>query len=194
MNGQGEPSLADLAAKIARLVEERGWNQEDFARNTGLNRQTVRQILLRNVGRRLRNGTISRCAKALGLSVNELRSLPLERLLARMNTVSSADCDALVRRLYNSASQPELLAWLERNPERARQLTVEEIDELLSVQGTGGPLSRIGVEHYVEVVERKRKLIQQVHAVAGTEYLEFLERFVALLYEKVQPYGDRCRP
>ncbi len=191
MNGQIEPSLADLAAKIARLVEERGWNQEDFARNTGLNRQTVRQILLRNGERRLRNGTISRCAKALGLSVNELRNLPLERLLARVNAITSADCDALLRRVYSSASQPELLAWLERNPDRARQLTSEEIDELLSVQGTGGPLTRIGVEHYVEQVERKRKLIQQIHAVAGTEYLDLLEKFVGLLYEKVQPYGER---
>jgi transcriptional regulator with XRE-family HTH domain len=191
MNGQIESSLADLAARIARLVEERGWNQEDFARNTGLNRQTVRQILRRNGQRRLRNGTISRCAKALGLSVNELRSLPLERLLKRVNSITSADGDALLRRLYNSATQPELLAWLERNPQRARQLTSEEIDELLSIQGTGGPLTRIGVEHYVEMVERKRKLIQQLHAVAGTEYLELLEKFLGLLYEKVQPYGER---
>jgi transcriptional regulator with XRE-family HTH domain len=191
MNGQIESDLADVAGKIARLVEERGWNQEDVARNTGLNRQTVRQILLRNGDRRLRNGTISRCAKALGLSVNELRSLPLQRLLMRVNAVTSADGDSLLRRLYNSATQPELLAWLERNPDRARQLTAEGIDELLSVQGTGGPLTRIGVEHYVELVERKRKLIQQVHAVAGTEYLDLLEKFVGLLYEKVQPYGDR---
>ena len=36
---------ADLANKIARLVEERGWNQEDFARISQLNRHTVRQIL-----------------------------------------------------------------------------------------------------------------------------------------------------
>src|SRR5205823_1218644 len=180
MNGQIDSCSTDLAAKLARLVEERGWNQEDFARHTGLNRQTVRQILLRNGGRRLRNGTVSRCAKALGLSVNELRSLPLERLLARMTAVTSADGDALLRRLYNSATQPELLAWLERNPERARQLTWEEIDELLSVQGVGGPLTCIGVEHYVEIVERKRKLIQQVHAVAGTEYLDLLEKFVDL--------------
>jgi transcriptional regulator with XRE-family HTH domain len=191
MNGQIESDLADVAGKIARLVEERGWNQEDFARNTGLNRQTVRQILLRNGDRRLRNGTISRCARALGLSVNELRSLPLERLLVRVNAVTCSDGDAPLRRLYNSATQPELLAWLERNPDRARQLTSDGIDELLSVQGTGGPLTRLGVEHYVEVVERKRKLIHQVHAVAGTEYLELLEKLVGLLYEKVQPYGDR---
>lgn len=191
MNDQIEPSFAEFAAKIARLAEERGWNQEDFARNTGLNRQTVRQILLRNGDRRLRNGTVSRCAKALGLSVNELRSIPLERLLPRVAAITSGDCDALLRRLYNSATQPELLAWLDRNPERARQLTAEEIDELLSVQGTGGPLTRIGVERYVEIVERKRQLIQQVHAVAGTEYLELLEKLVSLLYEKVQPYAER---
>src|SRR6266849_6807215 len=120
MNGQTVESSGELTTRIARLVEERGWNQEDFARHAGLNRQTVRQILLRNGDRRLRNGTISRCAKALGLSVNELRSLPLERLLSRVTAITAGDCDALLRRLYNAATQPELLAWLERNPERAR--------------------------------------------------------------------------
>ena len=56
MNDQIELHLADLAVKIARLVEEHGWNQEDFARNTGLNRQTVRQILRRNGARRSLEG------------------------------------------------------------------------------------------------------------------------------------------
>jgi len=62
---------------------------------------------------------------------------------------------------------------------------------LLSLQGTGGPLTAIGVEHYVELIERKRRLIHQVHTGAGTEYLDMLEQFVQLLYEKVQPYRDR---
>jgi hypothetical protein len=30
-----------------------------------------------------------------------------------------------------------------------------------------------------------------VHTIAGTEYLDLLEQFVGLLFEKVQPYGDR---
>jgi transcriptional regulator with XRE-family HTH domain len=193
MNGQIQPSLAELAAKIARLVEERGWNQEDFARISGLNRQTVRQILQQQSERRLRNVTISRCAKALGLTVNELRNLPLERLLLRMHGGAPAtDSDQTLRRLYEQATQPELQAWVERNPDRARRLTVEEIDELLSLQGTGGPLTRIGVDHFVELLERRRKLIQQVHAVAGTEYLDLLEKLIGLLYEKVQPYADRA--
>jgi transcriptional regulator with XRE-family HTH domain len=191
MNGQIQNDSTDLAAKIARLVEERGWNQEDFARITGLNRQTVHQILQPNGERRLRNDTVSRCAKALGLTVNELRSQPLARLLPRMNLMLSLEGDATQRSLYEHATQPELQAWLERNPERARQLTPEECDELLSLQGTGGPLTAIGVEHFVDLIERKRKLVQQIQAIAGTEYLDLLEQLVALLYEKAQPYGDR---
>jgi len=186
-----ETSTSDLSAKIARLVEERGWNQEDFARIAGLNRQTVRQILLPSGDRRLRNATIGACARALGLSVNDLRTLPLERLLPRMASPSAADGVTDRARGFEQATQPELLAWLERNPERAQQMNGEEIDELLSLQGTGGPLTAFGVEHFVELIERKRRLIHKVHAVAGTEYLDLLEQFVNLIYEKVQPYRDR---
>jgi transcriptional regulator with XRE-family HTH domain len=191
MSEQIPATTSDLGAKIARLVEERGWNQEDFARISGLNRQTVRQIMLQLGDRRLRNFTIGCCAKALGLTVNELRTQPLERLLPRM-TSQHANGDDRLHRLYEQATQPELRAWMDRNPDRARQLTNEEIDELLSLQGTGGPLTSFGVERFVELLERKRKLLHQVHAIAGTEYIDLLEKLVALMYEKVQPYGDRA--
>jgi transcriptional regulator with XRE-family HTH domain len=190
MNGTTRLNSPDLAVKIARLVEERGWNQEDFARIANLNRQTVRDILQQNNERRLRNATVSACARALGLTVSELHNLPLERLLPRMNQQAS-EGDPLLRRLYEEATQPELLSWLERNADRARQLTADEIDELLSLQGTGGPLTSFGVQHFVEQIERKRRLLQQVQVVAGTEYLDLLEQLVGLLYDKVQPYRDR---
>src|SRR5260370_26601607 len=138
--GSSDTSMSDLSAKIARLVEERGWNQEDFARIAGLNRQTVRQILLPSGDRRLRNATIGACARALGLSVNDLRTLPLERLLPRMASPPPAHGVPVRARGFEQATQPELLAWLERNPERAPQMNGEEIDELLSLQGTRGPL------------------------------------------------------
>lgn len=191
----GLPSTGtlDLAAKIAHLIRERGWNQEDFARTTGLNRQTVRQIFRAAAAdRRLRNATIGACARALNLTVHELMHLPLERLLPLMHRQErpSTDQDRL-KHLYEVATQPELRAWMERNPERARQLTDDELDELLSLQGTGGPLTSFGVEHFVQQTERKRKLIQKVQAIAGTEYIDLLEQMVGLLFEKVQPYSDR---
>jgi hypothetical protein len=96
-----------------------------------------------------------------------------------------------LRLLYEKATQPELVAWIERNPERAARLSPDEVDELLSLQGTGGPLTAFGIAHWVEMLERKRRLLEQAAVVAGTEYVELLEQFVAVLYEKVQPYRDR---
>jgi transcriptional regulator with XRE-family HTH domain len=176
----------DLSAKIARLVEERGWNQEEFARISDLNRHTVRQILLPGRHRQLRNSSIRKIADALNLTVNELRNEPLDRLLPRMNQAHPANTTGW-RRLYEQARQPELVAWLERNPDRASQLSADEIDELLALQGPEGPLAAFGVESFVERLERRRRLLQRVAVIAGTEYLDLLEQMVGLLYDKVQP-------
>ena len=187
MNEQPSSATVELANKIARLVEERGWNQEEFARIARLNRHTIRQILHPGGSRRLRNATVSACARALGLSVNDLRTLPLERLLPRMGESQPAPGEERLRRLFAEATQPELLAWIERNPERARHLSAEELDELLALQGANGPLTAFGVEGFVERLERRRKLLQKVQTIAGTEYMDLLEQLVALLYDKVRP-------
>src|SRR5262245_12180710 len=180
------PGGTELANKIARLVEERGWNQEDFARISKLNRHTVRQILQSGPKRRLRNATVSQCADALGLTVNELRSLPLDRLLPRMHGKPPADEESL-KLLYERATLPDLVAWLDRNKDRAATLRADEVQELLDMQTPGGALEKIGVESCVELIERRRHLVCQVKEIAGTEYLEFLEQFVRLIYEKVKP-------
>ncbi|MFO0842067.1 MAG: helix-turn-helix transcriptional regulator [Gemmataceae bacterium] len=182
-----EPNdTAEVAAKVRRLVEERGWNQEEFARIARLNRHTARQILGSGPPRRLRNATVNACARALGLTVNELRSHPVERLLPRMAD-GAAGPEELLRRKYAEMTQPELKMWVERNPDRARQLTPDELDELLAMQGSEGPLAAFGVEAFVQRIERRRKLVKQLHVLAGTEYLDLLEQLVALLYEKVRP-------
>jgi hypothetical protein len=180
-------SSDELAVKIARLVEERGWNQEEFARITRLNRHTVRQILVPGQHRRLRNATIGACARALGLTVNELRTLPLDRLLPRMNETHPTNGVAPLRRLYERARQPELVAWMERNAERAGQMSDAEVEELLVLQEAPDALQAIGVEGFVQRLERRRRLLQQVQSIAGTEYLDLLEQLVELLHEKAQP-------
>ena len=191
MDGKTTPRGLDLAAKIARLVEERGWNQEDFARIANLNRHTVREILKNDECRRMRNATVKQCAEALGLEVNELRDLPLERLLPRMHHEHHAlDTEAL-KMLQEKATQPELVAWVRDHAERVAQLAYSEAEELIAIQGPNGPLARIGVEHYVDLIERRRRLLDQVSAVAATEYLGFLEQFVCLLYEKIRPLSHR---
>ena len=176
---------SELANKITRLVEERGWNQEDFARIAQLNRHTVRQILNGGPKRRLRNATVSQCAEALGLTVNELRTLTLDRLLPRMHGKPAADEEAF-KLLQDRAVLPDLVQWLERNRLRAADLRSEDVEELLDLQSPGGPLEKLGVEQFVEMLERRRKITCQVKVIAGTEYLDLLEKFVCLIYEKVQ--------
>jgi transcriptional regulator with XRE-family HTH domain len=186
MNGASPGPGAELANKIARLVEEKGWNQEDFARATQLNRHTVRQILHGGPKRRLRNATVSQCAEALGLTVSELRNLPLDRLLPRMHGKPAADDESL-KLLRERAALPELVGWLERNSDRAAELRPEEVQELLELQAPGGPLVKLGVDACVELIERRRRLVCRVKEIAGTEYIDFLEQFVKLIYEKVKP-------
>jgi hypothetical protein len=184
----------DLAGKIARLVEERGWNQEEFARIARVNRHTARQILLAGGGRRLRNATIGACARALGLSVSDLRTLPLERLLPRMRDGQPGDGDDGRRRLAAQASHPELVAWLERHPDRAARLSADDWGELLALQESGEPLTALGVEGFARRLERRRRVVEQAAAVARTEHLDLLEQFVALLFEKAQGPGRRGEP
>lgn len=180
-----------LCSRIARLVEERGWNQDEFARQSGLHRLTVRNIFA-DGSQRLHNATVNACARSLGVSVRELHEVPLERLLPRMRIPWPATESDRLKRLFDEATQPELLKWAEEEPDKARTLTDLEWDELLSLQGTGGPLTREGVEKHVNFLARRRKLLAEVTVIAGTEYLEFLEQMVELLYEKVQPYRDRA--
>jgi len=190
MNAATSAPGAELANKIARLVEEKGWNQEDFARSTRLNRHTVRQILQGGPKRRLRNATIGHCAEALGLTVSELRNLPLDRLLPRMHGKPAADDESL-KLLKERAVLPELVGWLERNSDRAAELRPDEVQELLELQTPGGPMVKLGVDTCVELLERRRQLVCRVKEIAGTEYIDFLEQFVKLIYEKVKPTVGR---
>jgi transcriptional regulator with XRE-family HTH domain len=177
---------SELANKIARLVEERGWNQEDFARISQLNRHTVRQILHNGPKRRLRNTTVGQCAEALGLTVSELRNLPLDRLLPRMHGKPPADEEAL-KLLYERAALPDLVSWIERNRDRAAELRPDEIQELLDMQTPGGPLEKLGVDNCVEMIERRRMLVCRVKEIAGTEYIDLLEQLIQLIFDKVKP-------
>ena len=113
----------------------------------------------------------------------------------RMHGKVPADEEAL-KLLYDRATLPELVSWLQRNPDRAADLQPDEIEEVLDMQSPGGPMERLGVEHFVELIERRRKLTAQVRVIAGTEYLETLETLVRLMFDKVNagpPRPERGR-
>lgn len=187
MAEKGNKEADGLGLKIKRLVEERGWNQEEFSRICRLNRHTVRQILKPGPQRRLRNATVSACARALGFSVNELRTQSVEQLLGRMVEHNGTTPEETLRKKLDAVSQPDLRAWMERNPDRVRRLTVSELDEILAVQGTEGPLAAFGVEPFVRRLEKRRELIDKIHGITGSEYFDLLEQFINLIHDRIKP-------
>ena len=59
MNAVTAGPNGDLANKIARLVEERGWNQEDFARIANLNRHSpIANSLIGSLQSAIANGLV----------------------------------------------------------------------------------------------------------------------------------------
>ena len=185
MSNDDTLSGKELSAKIAKLVAEKGWNQEDFARISNLNRHTVRQILHGGPKRNLRNATISQCAEALGLPVHELRAWPIDKLLMKVRG-QVADDDAAYTVLIEQASLPELVAWLDRHPERAAQFRPAEVTSLLEEERPGGALERFGVEHCVSRIEKRRRFLDQTALIAESDYLSVLEPIVNLIAEKLR--------
>jgi lambda repressor-like predicted transcriptional regulator len=190
MNGHFCDSDASLSGRIAALVRERGWCQKEFARRAGLSVQTVREILERSCPRRLRNRTIFGCAQALGISVAELRGDNGAHSKDAANGNGRSLLEEDLR--YDLATQPQVKEWLQNQRTEATQYSREEIGELLSIQGTGGPLTVDGLAAARRLVERKRELIQRVHVIAGTEYLGLLESVVSWLFQRIQPYASEA--
>ncbi len=173
-------SPPDIAQKIARLIAERGWNQEDFARISRLNRHTVRNILHGGGRRRLRNATISRCAEALGLSVSELRDLPLERLLARWRGRHAA-AEENLQLLRNYATDPQLRQWLETHPKQAAELDRWQIEELLAAQGRDGRIASCGIENVIDCLQRRRRIAELLRSVQNPRLLELIEELLGMM-------------
>lgn len=183
MSGEGptQPAGRELSRKIARLAQERGWNQADLARNTGLTRHTARSIMRshEHAPRHIHNATLMACARALGVSVLDLRTLSVEQLLARRAGRAASPEDELLARL--AAGPPEVRAWADREPERARKLSADEAGELLSLPASA---TAEEVTRSVAGLERRQELFRRFRAVMQTADIDFLEQFVNMLYER----------
>ena len=145
MNAVSAGPGGDLANKIARLVEERGWNQEDFARIS----QAEPAHGPANPSRRAEAAAPERHRQPVRRGTRPHRQRTAQ---PAARTALAADARQAARRrggaelLYERAALPDLVSWLERNRDRAAELRPDEIQELLDMQAPGGPLEKLGVE------------------------------------------------
>ena len=177
-----EDNNPTIQNKISSLVEERGWNQEEFARITRLHRHTIRKILL-GPAFKLRNATIESCARALGISVHDLHHRPLDLLLHQIRQSNVPELGKHFQRLQDQAYQPDLKSWIERNPERARTLSSKDADELVLFQKSGN-FNTSSLEAFVIRLERKRRLLEKINHLKSSKNLEILEQMVDLMHQQ----------
>jgi len=71
----------------------------------------------------------------------------------------------------------------QRNPERSRNLTPDEVEELLACKEQAATLD-VWLEHFVSHIERRRELLEKVRAIAASDFLPLLEQLVDDLREK----------
>ncbi|MSR32309.1 MAG: hypothetical protein EXR99_12475 [Gemmataceae bacterium] len=180
---------AGLREKISLLVRERGWNQEEFARLARLNRHTVRRIL-QDPLLKLRNGTVESCARALGYSVHELTTAPVDALLCQVRTEATEEAGRRLSSLRENASHPELKAWIERHPERAAALPPTEIRELLAFQKAGN-FTAPALEGFINRLERRFRLMEKIQVLARTRHFDLLEQLVDLMFQHSQGVRDK---
>jgi len=70
---------------------------------------------------------------------------------------------AQLARFYEEATQPELRAWVENNPQRAGQLTPQEWDRNATLSRERAVHSRRReLPHFVDQIERRRRLTEKL--------------------------------
>jgi hypothetical protein len=84
-------------------------------------------------------------------------------------------------------AQPAVRDWMEANHDRAAALAPLEVDELVSLFGTGGPLTPDGVSFYVREIERKRAVRAAFEAVISTHLIDLVEPLMLHFLESVRP-------
>ncbi len=177
-----EDTNESIQKKIATLVEERGWNQEEFARTTRLNRHTIRKILL-GPAFKLRNATIESCARALGISVHDLHIRTTDALVVLLRQSSLVEQGKHFQRLQDQTFQPDLKLWVERYPERARTLSSRDVDDLILFQKAGN-FNTSSLEAFVIRLERKRRILEKLSHLKNSKHLEMLEQMIDLMHQQ----------
>lgn len=165
---------AMVATNLRRLMARDGLTFEDVVRASELDERTVRGVV------RARNQpharTLHKLAAGLGVSVDELFR-PVGEMPARR---------------FDRATNTLVKGVVTAHPDRFRNWSEADFDELYSRFGTGGQLTEAGVLAAADAANAKREVFRQMGVILETSEAELLARFVELLYQRAT--ASRRRP
>lgn len=175
-----------LAARIRAECNRRGWSLGELAKRAGVSRTTLHHLERSRTGRP-QIETLRKIAIAL--------ELPVETLLGdqppppRDGNIAASDSsqrDAASRR-FDAATNPVVADVMREQPHLFSGWTQSEVDELVSLFGTGGGLTPRGVELAAESINRRRETIFKLQVILETHLSKHAMETIDMLYQLIEP-------
>lgn len=174
-----------VAARVRAECVRRGMELQELARLAGISRTTLYHLERGHTGR-LRATTLRKIADALDLTVEELLSPAPSR------PAPIGPRDASAARRFDRATNPLVSEVMQDQPQLFTGWSPDDMDELCSTFGTGGPLTEQGVITAAEAINRKRDAIHKLHIVLETHLRDHALHMIEMLYDLVEaPPSDR---
>lgn len=170
---QGDATV--VATNLRRLMARDALTYDDVVQASGLDERTLRALARGTNHPHAR--TLHKLASGLRVSIDELFR-PLGRSSPReFDRATNAQVDRVVA----------------AHPDRFKNWSEAELDELYSRFGTGGQLTEAGVLAAADATNARRDLWRQVSVILECGEAKLLAEFVAILYQRVtsetQPRG-----
>lgn len=139
---------------------------DDVVAATGLDARTLRGIL--HAKKRPHARTLSRLAEGLGVQPDEL----------------FAGDAATVQAGFDAATNPEVEAALEADPELFANWTTADFGELASRFGAGGALTPAGVREAAREMNTNRQTLRQVRVLLESDQAAAVRAVIEAMYER----------
>lgn len=159
--------LPDFAANLRRLMVRQGWSLAELSLASGIDERTIRGIL--NGGQRPQNRTLQRLAETLHAPTDELFQDP----------------SVMAHRLFDRATNPLVDEVVAAQPALFRGWTDRDYDALYSRFGVGGALTREGTLAAAKLINRQRRVLDQVALIMETHEADLLASIVETLHKRI---------
>ena len=168
-----------LGSRIHEARVHRGWTMSELVRRTGINRGTLYR-LERGDTERPQIKTIQALAGAFDISPRFLMAPSLSADASRPEDQLTA------KQRFDRATNPLVSEVVDDRPLLFAGWSDLDMDELYSMFGTGGQLTRQGVVSAAEAINRKRETIRKLHVILETGLRDQTVDLIDALYRLVR--------
>jgi len=160
--------MADYAGvNLRRLMAAAGLSVRELAQRSGLDERTVRAV---GSGRHRPHGkTLHQLAEGLGTVVDQFFVDPAQ----------------LAYQQFDQATNPMVEQVVAEYPQRFRNWTAADFEELTSRMGTGGGLTHDGAIKAADHINRKRQLHEKLDLLLETTHSSLIGEMIDLLHERM---------